>query len=40
MPSFINPPGLYDPRPNGYSHVAIADGMLFEIEATAITPIR
>ena len=23
--SFINPPGLYDPRPNGYSHVVIAD---------------
>lgn len=22
--SFINPPGLYDPRPNGYSHVVIA----------------
>lgn len=22
--SFINPPGLYDPRPNGYSHVATA----------------
>lgn len=21
---FINPPRLYDPRPNGYSHVAIA----------------
>lgn len=21
---FINPPGLYDPRPNGYSHVVIA----------------
>lgn len=25
LPSFINPPGLYDPRPNGYSHVAIAE---------------
>lgn len=24
--SFINPPGLYDPRPNGYSHVVIAEG--------------
>lgn len=23
--AFINPPGLYDPRPNGYSHVAVAD---------------
>ena len=23
--SFINPPGLYDPRPNGYSHVVVAD---------------
>lgn len=22
--AFINPPGLYDPRPNGYSHVVIA----------------
>lgn len=22
--TFINPPGLYDPRPNGYSHVAVA----------------
>lgn len=22
--AFINPPGLYDPRPNGYSHVAVA----------------
>nr|WP_315259569.1 RidA family protein [uncultured Duganella sp.] len=22
---FINPEGLYDPRPNGYSHVVIAD---------------
>ena len=22
---FINPPGLYDPRPNGYSHVVVAD---------------
>jgi len=21
---FINPPGLYDPAPNGYSHVAVA----------------
>lgn len=21
--TFINPPGLYDPRPNGYSHVAV-----------------
>lgn len=24
LPLFINPPRLYDPRPNGYSHVAIA----------------
>ncbi|KWR89593.1 RidA family protein [Cupriavidus sp. IDO] len=24
--TFINPPGLYDPRPNGYSHVAVAEG--------------
>jgi enamine deaminase RidA (YjgF/YER057c/UK114 family) len=23
--NFINPPGLYDPRPNGYSHVVVAD---------------
>jgi len=23
---FINPTGLYDPRPNGYSHVVIAHG--------------
>ena len=22
---FLNPPGLYDPRPNGYSHVACID---------------
>lgn len=22
---FINPAGLYDPRPNGYTHVVIAD---------------
>lgn len=22
---FINPAGLYDPRPNGYSHVVVAD---------------
>lgn len=22
-PTFINPPGLYDPAPNGYSHVAV-----------------
>jgi enamine deaminase RidA (YjgF/YER057c/UK114 family) len=22
---FINPTGLYDPRPNGYSHVVVAD---------------
>lgn len=22
--SFVNPPELYDPRPNGYSHVAVA----------------
>ena len=21
--TFINPPGLYDPRPNGYSHVVV-----------------
>jgi len=24
LPLFINPPRLYDPRPNGYSHVAVA----------------
>jgi enamine deaminase RidA (YjgF/YER057c/UK114 family) len=24
-PSFINPPGLYDPRPNGYTHVVVAE---------------
>lgn len=24
--SFINPPGLYDPEPNGYSHVAVVEG--------------
>lgn len=24
-PMFLNPVGLYDPRPNAYSHVAIAD---------------
>lgn len=24
--SFLNPAGLYDPRPNGYSHLAIAQG--------------
>lgn len=24
-PVFFNPPGLYDPRPNGYSHVAVTD---------------
>jgi enamine deaminase RidA (YjgF/YER057c/UK114 family) len=23
--AFINPPGLYDPRPNGYSHVVAAE---------------
>ena len=23
--SFINPPGLYDPRPNGYSHVVVVE---------------
>lgn len=23
--NFINPEGLYDPRPNGYSHVVVAD---------------
>lgn len=23
--SFINPPGLYDPRPNGYSHAVVAE---------------
>ena len=23
--SFTNPPGLYDPRPNGYSHVVVAE---------------
>lgn len=24
-PRLVNPPTLYDPRPNGYSHVAVAD---------------
>lgn len=24
--SFANPPGLYDPRPNGYSHLAMVQG--------------
>jgi enamine deaminase RidA (YjgF/YER057c/UK114 family) len=24
LPKFINPDGLYDPTPNGYSHIAIA----------------
>ncbi|MGL5941994.1 MAG: RidA family protein [Waterburya sp.] len=24
VPKFINPDGLYDPTPNGYSHIAIA----------------
>jgi enamine deaminase RidA (YjgF/YER057c/UK114 family) len=24
LPQFINPNGLYDPTPNGYSHIAIA----------------
>lgn len=24
LPLLINPPRLYDPRPNGYSHVAVA----------------
>ncbi|HEY9768947.1 MAG TPA: RidA family protein [Coleofasciculaceae cyanobacterium] len=24
LPEFINPKGLYDPTPNGYSHIAIA----------------
>lgn len=24
LPQFINPKGLYDPTPNGYSHIAIA----------------
>lgn len=24
LPLFINPPRLYDPHPNGYSHVAVA----------------
>lgn len=24
LPILINPPRLYDPRPNGYSHVAVA----------------
>lgn len=24
--AFLNPTGLYDPRPNGYSHVALAQG--------------
>jgi enamine deaminase RidA (YjgF/YER057c/UK114 family) len=23
--NFINPPGLYDPRPNGYTHVVVAE---------------
>jgi len=23
--SFCNPPGLYDPRPNGYTHVVVAE---------------
>lgn len=23
--SFINPPGLYDPRPNGYSHAVVVE---------------
>ncbi|RYF71224.1 MAG: hypothetical protein EOO29_30425, partial [Comamonadaceae bacterium] len=25
---FVNPAGLYDPAPNGYSHVAMAEGKL------------
>ena len=25
-PTLINPPGLYDPAPNGYSHVALVPG--------------
>ncbi len=25
-PALINPPGLYDPAPNGYSHVALVPG--------------
>lgn len=24
--NLINPPALYDPRPNGYSHVAVVEG--------------
>jgi enamine deaminase RidA (YjgF/YER057c/UK114 family) len=24
-PTFINPPDLHDPRPNGYSHVVVAE---------------
>jgi enamine deaminase RidA (YjgF/YER057c/UK114 family) len=24
LPQLINPDGLYDPTPNGYSHIAIA----------------
>ncbi len=24
--SFANPPGLYDPAPNGYSHLTIVQG--------------
>jgi len=24
--SFANPSGLYDPQPNGYSHIAVAEG--------------
>lgn len=23
LPTFLNPPGLYDPVPNGYSHIAL-----------------
>ena len=28
---FVNPSALYDPAPNGYSHVAIAEGALLQI---------
>lgn len=26
--AFVNPPGLYDPTPNGYSHLALTQGPL------------
>lgn len=28
---FVNPAGLYDPAPHGYSHVAIAEGALRQV---------